>query len=206
MIINQCKRCRRFHQKLFLKGERCFSSKCALLRKSYPPGLKSKRYNRAPSEYGRQLREKQKLRNLYGISGRQLKTYFQKAILKKGQSDPAKTLLEFLEGRLDSTVFNLGWASSRRAARQMVSHKKISVNGRLVDVPSQQIKVGDVIIIKEPKEVLAKTISQRLKTHQPPSWLVLDKSNLAAKVLKRPLVDELEIAVETPLIIEYFSH
>lgn len=206
MINNQqCKRCRRLHQKLFLKGERCFSVKCALLRKPYAPGFQAKRRGHSLSEYGRQLSEKQKLKALYGVSEEQLRHYFKKAILDKIQASPADTLLIILENRLDSTVFNVGWAVSRRAARQMVTHSRILVNNQLANIPSQQIKAGDVLSMKKPCKDLIKEIQQRLKTRQIPSWLSLDKDTLTVKVLKKPLIEEINLSVETPLIMESFS-
>lgn len=208
MVINnnQCKRCRRLRQKLFLKGERCFSPKCPLIRKPYPPGIRGRRPTRVLSEYGRQLIEKQKLKALYGISEEQLKRYFKKAISKKGKVGPADDMIETLEGRLDSAIFHLGWAPSHRAARQMVSHGRVLVNNRSTNIPSQQIKIGDILTIKKPQQALLKEIKQRLKDHPVPSWFSLDKSAISAKVLKRPVVEELEVAVDMPLVIEYFSH
>ena len=205
MITTQCKRCRRLRQKLFLKGERCFTQKCAMIRKPYPPGFKSKRRFGSLSEYGRQLVEKQKIKALYGLSERQLKNYFQKAILKKSQQSPAEVLLALLEGRMDSTIFNLGWSSSKRQARQIVNHGLISVNGKTVKIPSQQIKIEDVLRIKKIKSYLFKDLDQRLKTKRPPSWLALDKDGVSAKVIKLPQAGELEVNVDMPLIIEYFS-
>jgi len=205
MITTQCKRCRRLRQKLFLKGERCFTQKCAMIRKPYPPGFKSKRRFGSLSEYGRQLVEKQKIKALYGLSERQLKNYFQKAILKKSQQSPAEVLLALLEGRMDSTIFNLGWSSSKRQARQIVNHGLISVNGKTVKIPSQQIKIEDVLRIKKIKSYLFKDLDQRLKTKRPPSWLALDQDGVSAKVIKLPQAGELEVNVDMPLIIEYFS-
>jgi len=205
MIIDQCKRCRRLRQKLFLKGERCFSQKCAIIRKPYPPGFKSKRRFGSLSEYGRQLVEKQKIKALYGLSERQLKNYFKKAILKKGQQGPSDVLLSLLEGRMDSVIFNLGWSSSRRQARQIVNHGLILVNGKTAKIPSQQIKVEDALRIKKIKSYLFKDIDQRLKTKKSPSWLSLDKDGVSAKVTKLPVSGELEVNVDMPLIIEYFS-
>lgn len=206
MINNQCKRCRRLHQKLFLKGERCFSVKCALVRKPYAPGFQAKRRGRSLSEYGRQLTEKQKLKAIYGISEEQLRHYFKKAILDKTQAGPADALLVILENRLDSIIFNGGWTTSRRAARQMVTHGRILVNKRSVNVPSQQVKPGDVLTIKKPTRDFIKEVGQRLKSRQSPSWLSLDKDTLSVKVLKKPLIEEIDISVQMPLIIEYFSH
>jgi len=205
MITTQCKRCRRLRQKLFLKGERCFTQKCAMIRKPYPPGFKSKRRFGSLSEYGRQLVEKQKIKALYGLSERQLKNYFQKAILKKSQQSPAEVLLALLEGRMDSTIFNLGWSSSKRQARQIVNHGLISANGKTVKIPSQQVKIEDVLRIKKIKSYLFKDLDQRLKTKRPPSWLVSDKDGVSAKVIKLPQAGELEVNVDMPLIIEYFS-
>lgn len=206
MVNNQCKRCRRLHQKLFLKGERCFSAKCALVRKPYAPGFQAKRRGRSLSEYGRQLTEKQKLKAIYGISEEQLRHYFKKAILDRTQAGPADALLIILESRLDSMVFSSGWTASRRAARQMVTHGRILVNKRSVNVPSQPVKPGDVLTMKKPAKDLIKEIRQRLKSQQSPPWLSLDKDNLSVKVLKKPLIEELDISVQMPLIIEYFSH
>jgi len=205
MEHTQCKRCRRLRQKLFLKGERCFTPKCAMIRKPYAPGFKPKRYSGSLSEYGRQLAEKQKIKAIYGLSEKQLKNYFKKAIAKKGDIGPSETLLSFLDARIDSVIFDLGWAFSRRQARQLVSHGLVMVNNRTIKTPSREIKIKDIMRLKKPSPALIKEINQRQKGRKTFSWLALDNDGLSASVVAKPQVSDMELSIKMSLIIEYFS-
>lgn len=206
MIDSKCKKCRRAGQKLFLKGERCFSQKCAMIRKPYLPGFHGKsRRKRRPSEYGRQLAEKQKLRQTYGISERQFKNYFEAIAKRKGNKE--ELLISKLESRLDNVVFRLGWANSRGLARQLVSHGHILVNGRKVDIPSYQVREGDVIQIKEGSKKLALFLNLKafLKKHESPAWLSLDKKKIEGKMISQPKLEDVGKIGELSMIIEYYS-
>ncbi|MBU4369564.1 30S ribosomal protein S4 [Patescibacteria group bacterium] len=202
----QCKICRREGKKLFLKGDRCNSQKCVLVKKKYPPGAHGpKGYGRI-SDYGRQLREKQKLRRSYYVSEKQFKNYFVKAKKKEGNTE--EIFLAFLEKRLDNVVYRAGFASSRRQARQLISHGNILVNGRLVDVPSYQVKTGDAIQPKEKKAIIEKVkekIEQVKDRDTFPAWASLDKKKPEIKILKNPASEDLPQTFETELIIGFYS-
>jgi len=202
---SKCKKCRRAGQKLFLKGDRCFSQKCAMIRKPYAPGAHGKNRRRRISEYGQQLIEKQKVRHSYGVSESQFKKYYKEIIGQKGNKE--ELLIQKLEIRLDNAVFRLGWASSRRLARQMVSHGHILVNRRKVNIPSCQIKKGDLIQIKEKskKSALFENLKTSLKKYEVPVWLALDKQKLEAKVQGLPKLEEIGQVGEISMIIEYYS-
>lgn len=203
-LNSKCKICRRVGEKLFLKGERCFSQKCALTRRSYPPGIHGPKRRRSLSEYGLQLREKQKLRYIYGITETQLRNYFEKIT---GKEDKSRSLLSMLEHRLDNVVYRLGFAKSRRTSRQIISHGHILVNGRKVDIPSYQVKKGDIIKIKKTsiKKGLFKDLSVHLKNYQVPSWLSLDKNKLIGKVIGEPTIQDIGEPAEVEKVIEFYS-
>lgn len=205
MEDSQCKKCRRAGQKLFLKGERCFTPKCAMIKKAYPPGVHGKKRRPALSEYGSQLAEKQKLRRIYNISEKQFKNYFKKAAKAKGVL--TETLLSELETRADNIVFRLGWAESRPKARQIVSHGHILLNNKKITIPSIGIKKGDVIAIKKSslKKPLFKNLETKLKKYKTPSWLSVDKKELKATVSAIPLKEEVESPVDLQMIVEYYS-
>ena len=205
MEDSQCKKCRRAGQKLFLKGERCFSQKCAMIRKPYLPGLRGKSRQRRISEYGQQLAEKQKVRYSYGVSERQFKNYFKDIAGQKGNKE--ELLISKLESRLDNVIFRLGWAASRRLSKQLVNHGHILVNGRKIDIPSYQVKKNDLIQIKERSKKLAifKNLKSLLKKYEVPVWLSLDKQKIEAKIISRPKVDDVSKIGEINMIIEYYS-
>jgi small subunit ribosomal protein S4 len=188
--------------KLFLKGERCNSPKCALTRRPYRPGIHGKR-RRVVSEYGHQLSEKQKIKFSYGLNERQLRTIFQKALKKPGAIKDF--IVKALETRLDSTIFRLGIASSKRIARQMVSHGHILVNGKRVSAPSYKVLVGDVICIRpQSKEMsMFKDLKNSLKNYQVPTWLALDQEKIEGKVLSFP--SEVDSAFDINLVVDYYS-
>ena len=188
--------------KLFLKGERCNSPKCALTRRPYRPGIHGKR-RRVVSEYGHQLSEKQKIKFSYGLNERQLRTIFQKALKKPGAIKDF--IVKALETRLDSTIFRLGIASSKRIARQMVSHGHILVNGKRVSAPSYKVLVGDVICIRpQSKEMsMFKDLKNSLKNYQVPTWLALDQEKIEGKILAFP--SEVDSAFDINLVVDYYS-
>ena len=206
MLINaKCKKCRRAGQKLFLKGERCFSQKCAMIKRPYAPGVHGKTLRRRISEYGKQLSEKQKVRHTYGVSEKQFKNYFKEIVGQKGNKE--ELFIKKLEGRLDNVVFRLGWAKSRRLARQIVSHGHILINNRKVNIASYQVKKGDILKIKaqSKKTALFQDLKTFLKQYEVPLWLTLDKKTLEAKVKNQPKVDDLSSIGEISMIIEYYS-
>ena len=206
IIDAKCKKCRRANQKLFLKGERCFGPKCAMTRRPYAPGVHGKAFRRRSSEYGQQLTEKQKVRYVYGVSETQFKNYF-KEIAKKREGDKEELLIRRLESRLDNVVFRLGWASSRRMARQAVNHGHILVNKRKVDIPSYGVKPGDVIQIKEKsrKSNIFENLKASLKKYDAPAWLSLDKDKIEGKVKNMPNIEDMDRVGEISKIIEFYS-
>ncbi|MEE8638279.1 MAG: 30S ribosomal protein S4 [Candidatus Margulisiibacteriota bacterium] len=196
-----CKLCRREGEKLFLKGEKCFSEKCPYTRRSYAPGQHGRIPVRA-SEYGIRLREKQKARRIYGLTERQFEKYFEEAARKKGAT--GDKLLEFLERRLDNVVFRLGFASSRQMARQMVGHGGTEVGGHKVDVPSYQVREGEVIKIRPKYVPLVKAVREKFPDHTPPAWLTLT-GEIEGKVSSIPKREEIDTVLEDHLIVEYYS-
>lgn len=205
MINPKCKKCRRAGQKLFLKGERCFTAKCAMVKKPYPPGVHGKKRRRGLSEYGAQLAEKQKLRRIYNINERQLKKYFKEAAKARGVV--TEVLLNKLETRIDNVIFRLGLAQSRAKTRQIVSHGHILLNNRKITIPSICVKKGDIITIKKAslKKTLFKDLETRLKKFKPPSWLSLDKKEFKAIVLSSSIKQEIETPINLQMIVEYYS-
>jgi len=209
MINSKCKICRRAGTKLFLKGERCFSQKCAMVKRPYPPGKKGKRRPIPLSEYGKQLREKQKLKKWYNLRERQFQKYVREVLSshKKTEKDPAELLIKILESRLDNVVFLLGFASSRSQARQLISHGHFLVNGKSVNIPSYQVKKGEIIALKPQslKKNIFKDITTKLKKQKIPSWLEFNLQKLEAKVVGEPSLKEAAPPVEISVIFEYYS-
>lgn len=196
-----CKLCRREKEKLFLKGEKCFTNKCPYSRRSYPPGHHGKAPARI-SEYGIRLREKQKARRIYGLTERQFESYFDVADSRSGAT--GEVLLELLERRLDNVVFRLGFAASRQMARQMVRHGGIEVAGRKVDIPAYQVKDGEVIKIRPKYVAVTKVVSEKFPDHAPPAWLTRS-GEIEGKVVGIPSRDQIDTALEDHLIVEYYS-
>jgi len=197
-----CKLCRREGEKLFLKGERCLTDKCAIERRNYPPGQHGRTRVRQ-SEYRLQLREKQKARRYYGVLERQFRNYYEKASRLPGAT--GENLLRLLETRLDSVLVRLGFAASRRQARQLVRHGHWLVNGRRVDIPSYQVRPDDVITLKpgSPAEPVVREATEL--TSAVPAWLQADHDGLTAKVLRWPERDEIPAPVQEQLIVELYS-
>jgi small subunit ribosomal protein S4 len=198
----QCKQCRREGQKLFLKGERCLTDKCGVERRSYPPGEHGRGRVRQ-SEYRLQLREKQKARRYYQLLERQFRNYYDKATSQPGVT--GENLLRLLETRLDNVLVRLGFAGSRRQARQLVNHGHWTVNGRRVDVPSYQVRANDVIAIKDGSAAEPTVRSATELTAAVPPWLQADHDALTAKVLRLPERSEITTPVQEQLIVELYS-
>ena len=199
-----CKECRREGKKLFLKGDRCYTGKCALERRSYAPGQHGQNRSKN-SEYGLQLRAKQAARRYYGIQEGQFHKYFLMAERKTGMT--GENLLKICESRLDNVVYTLGWASSRAEARQLVTHGHFVVNGSKVDIPSYLLKAGDTVSIKAKSRdsVKIKTVLEANASRPVPTWLSLDANNLEAKVVALPERDQIDTPVEEHLIVEFYS-
>ncbi len=204
-IDSRCRLCRRENLKLFLKGDRCYSDKCAFDRRGYPPGQHGQRRGRKISGYGIQLREKQKVKRMYGLSEKQFHLFFEKADRKKGIT--GTNLLVFLERRLDNVVYRLGFVNSRAQGRQLVRHQHFSVNGKKVNIPSYLIKIGDVVEIRE-KSRKVKTIEDSLDAvvrRGVPQWLELEKKDLKGIVKGFPIREDLTMPIQEQLIVELYS-
>lgn len=205
-IMDKCRLCRRAGEKLFLKGERCFSQKCAMIRRPTLPGIHGTTKLRQASEFGRQLAMKQKIKRAYGVMERQFRMHFEEVKRRKGIV--GDELLGRLERRLDNVVYRLGFASSRALARQLVSHKCFFVNGRRMDIPSFEVKVGDVIVVKPGKrdKEYFKTLAETIKTKKnAPAWLSLDTAKLEGTVISLPSRGDVEVNVDPQLVVEYYS-
>jgi small subunit ribosomal protein S4 len=198
----QCKQCRREGQKLFLKGARCLTDKCGVERRSYPPGDHGRGRMRH-SEYRQQLREKQKARRFYQVLEKQFRRYYDKATRQEGVT--GENLLRLLERRIDNVLVRLGFAASRRQARQLVRHGHWLVNGRRVDIPSYQLRPDDVISIKDGSNAADVVRSATELISTVPPWLQADHDSLTAKVLRLPERSEIETPVQEQLIIELYS-
>src|SRR5215217_7533933 len=198
----QCKQCRREGQKLFLKGERCLTDKCGVERRAYPPGDHG-RGRQKQSEYRLQLREKQKARRYYGVLERQFANYYEKASRQAGVT--GENLLRLLEARLDNVLVRLGFAASRRQARQLILHGHWTINGRRVNVPSYQVRADDVIAIRPNSSAADVVRSATELTAAVPPWLQADHDSLTAKVLRLPDRGEITTPVAEQLIVELYS-
>ncbi len=199
-----CRMCRREGQKLFLKGDRCYTQKCAMECRAYAPGMHGQNRSKT-SEYGQQLREKQKAKRYYGLLENQFRNYFELAERRPGQT--GENLLAILESRLDNVVYRLGFAMSRAEARQLVSHGHFTVNGRKVNIPSFLVKPGMVVSLKDSSTSLEK-IKANVEANafrQPPKWLEYDANNMIAKVIAVPAREDIDLPVEEHLIVELYS-
>ena len=199
-----CRLCRREGQKLFLKGDRCYTEKCAADRRPYPPGQHGQGRSKT-SDYGLQLREKQKAKRYYGILESQFRGYFNMASKRKGKT--GENLLAILETRLDNTVYRLGFAMSRAEARQLVLHGHFLVNGRKVNIPSFLVRPGMIISLKESSRSLdkLKSVIEANSSRVPPKWLDYDANSLIAKVTTVPVREDIDIPIEEQLIVELYS-
>ena len=199
-----CRLCRREGLKLFLKGTRCYSKKCSFERRPSPPGQHGVR-RRKVGDYGLQLREKQKVRRVYGVLEKQFRNYFIEASRHSGVTGEA--LLQSLELRLDNAVYRLGFAPSRAATRQQVTHGHFAVNGVPTNIPSYRLKIGDRIEVREShrQREMFKTVKETLPSHQAPDWLSLDPANLAGSVMAIPRRDQMPLEFNEQLVVEYYS-
>src|SRR5215208_3234788 len=198
----QCKQCRREGQKLFLKGERCLTDKCGVERRSYPPGEHGRGRMRQ-SEYRNQLREKQKARRYYQLLEKQFRSYYDKAARQSGVT--GENLLRILERRFDNVLVRLGFAASRRQARQLITHGHWQINGRRVDIPSYQVKPDDVITLRDSSSAADTVRNATELIAAVPAWLQADHDSLTAKVLRMPNRDEINTPVQEQLIVELYS-
>lgn len=201
----KCKQCRRVGEKLFLKGERCYGVKCAIVKRNYAPGVHGAKRRTRQTEYGLQLQEKQKAMKQYRLLEKQFALTFARA--KKQSGNLSENFLKLLETRLDNTVYRLGLAPSRDLARQMVNHGHFTVNGRKVNIPSYRVKAGDVIKVKDNsrRKKIFSNLSEKLKKAQVPGWLNLEAGELAGKVLHQPTGDDLKTNLNLQMIVEYYS-
>jgi small subunit ribosomal protein S4 len=199
-----CKLCRRENSKLFLKGDRCYTDKCAFDRRPYPPGVHGQRRSK-PTEYGVRMREKQKVRRVYGILERQFRRYFASADRQKGVT--GENLINSLERRLDSAIYRMGLSATRTDARQLVRHKHVQVNGKCVNIPSYLLKAGDKITLREASRGL-KRVQAGLETagrREQPEWLEFDKGSLTGTVRTLPAREAVTLPIQEQLIVEFYS-
>ncbi|MGF7186118.1 small subunit ribosomal protein S4 [Desulfitispora alkaliphila] len=199
-----CRLCRREGSKLYLKGDRCYSDKCAIDRRAYAPGQHGQRRTKV-SEYGIQLREKQKARRIYGVLESQFRKYFKEADRQKGVT--GDNLMRLLERRLDNIVFRLGLAGSRAEARQLIRHGHFTVNGKKVDIPSYLVKAGQEIAVRDKSKNSAKfkEISEAAGHKTAPAWLELDSENLVGRIVALPSREDIDVPIEEHLIVELYS-
>lgn len=199
-----CKLCRREGEKLFLKGDRCYTHKCSVSRRAYAPGQHGQQRKKL-SEYGIQLREKQKARRFYGVLEGQFRRYFDMAAKKKGVT--GENLLQILESRFDNVVYRLGLSSSRAEARQLIRHGHFTINGKKVNIPSLELKPDDVIAVKENSRSLPKfkELAEAAEGRTQPEWLEFDSENLVGKVIRLPNREEIDLPIQEHLIVELYS-
>ncbi len=204
-IDANCKLCRRERQKLFLKGTKCFTEKCPMEKRAYPPGQHGQSRRSRISEYGVQLREKQKVRKMYGVLERQFRKYFESATKQSGRTGDA--LVKFLERRLDNVVYRIGFAPSRKSARQLVLHRHFTVNNKIVDIASYLVKPGDVIQVREKSKKLAliHDSMKRVKDTAMLPWLSIDKATLTGTFLNIPERADIPLNANEQLIVELYS-
>ena len=202
-----CKLCRRESMKLFLKGERCYTDKCAIERRNFAPGQHGRNMarRRKVSDYQIQLREKQKVKRIYGVLEKQFRNYYVKASKKSGVT--GENLLQLLETRLDNIIYRLGFAPSRKSARQLVRHRHVRINGKLVDIPSYQVCPGQQIEIKQPSRELGLVLStiERRGKQETVSWLSVDYKSQSGKLLEVPTRERIPITAQEQLIVELYS-
>jgi len=203
-IGSKCRQCRREGEKLFLKGEKCFGSKCAIESRPFPPGQHGQRRSRL-SDYGRQLREKQKMRRIYGVLERQFRSYYAEADRIKGNT--GENLLQLLESRLDNVVYRMGFGVSRTEARQLVRHNGVTVNGKKVNIPSYAVKPGDVVAIAEKakEQLRVKASVEMAQQRGMPEWIEVDASKLQGVYKAKPERSELPAEIQEQLVVELYS-
>jgi small subunit ribosomal protein S4 len=204
----KCKICRRTGEKLFLKGEKCSSAKCAMVKRPFAPGQKAKKRKSALTEYGKEVREKQKMKKLYGVTEAQFKRYVKEVSENRGKiENVSDELIQKIETRLDNIIFRLGWARSRAHATQLVSHGHFAINNRKVDIPSYTVHVNDVISIRPGsvgKDTL-KDLVEKMKKYSLPAWLEFDKEKIQGKIIKKPLFSDVQLPAEIASVFEHYS-
>ena len=200
-----CRQCRREGVKMFLKGDRCFTDKCAIVRRSTVPGQHGAARRGMMKEYALQLREKQKAKRYYGVLEKQFRNYYDKANATEGMS--GENLLKLIERRLDNVVYRMGFAESRRDARQLVRHGHFTINGIKANIPSQLVKLGDEIAVKETSKSLPKfkSLIENIDNKKNPQWLDVNKDNLSAKVVSLPAREDVDFEIQENLIVELYS-
>jgi small subunit ribosomal protein S4 len=198
-----CRKCRREGVKLYLKGDKCYSRKCPIERRAYPPGQHGQGMQRKLSDYGIQLREKQKMRRIYGVRERQFRNYIAEAVRRPGVT--GDILLQLLEMRLDNTVYRLGLASSRAQARQFVCHGHIMINAKRVDIASYQVRANEVIEVAEGARKIAPLVAAVESTKGVPAWLQFNANQMKGTIVSAPVRDEIDTDVQESLIVEFYS-
>ncbi|HEY3267379.1 MAG TPA: 30S ribosomal protein S4 [Armatimonadota bacterium] len=198
----RCRQCRRETVKLYLKGDKCFSVKCPVERRKYPPGQHGQR-PRKLGEYGIQLREKQKIKRIYRVSETQFRNYYDEAVRRKGVT--GSVLLSLLERRLDNTVYRMGFAESRNQARQLVNHAHFTVNGKKVNIPSYGVRAGDVIAVRVKSKTVSTILGAVQDARRRPEWVEVDVQNLTGKVKDVPTREQIDTQVQEQLVIEFYS-
>lgn len=202
-----CRQCRRESTKLFLKGTKCFTEKCPVERRPYPPGQHGQNTSRRRkvSEYAKQLREKQKIKRMYGVSERQFRNTFEKVSSLPGIT--GHNLLAALESRLDNMVYRMGFAASRKAARQLIRHRHVEINGKAVDIPSFQVQPGEEIRVRQHARAFGAVVAslEQSGRGQLPSWLAVDKDSFSGRMLERPQRASIPIAAQEQLVVELYS-
>lgn len=204
----KCKICRRAGEKLFLKGAKCLSAKCAMIKRPFPPGQKAKKRRSNLTEYGREIKEKQKLKRWYNISESQFKKYVYEVMENKtSEVDVASQLVSRLESRLDNVVFRLGWAKSRSHSRLLVTHGHFLVNGKKIDIPSYKVSVSDVISVREGSKNIEdiKALPEIMKKYTLPSWLSYDSDKMEGKFSRYPIFEDVQLPSEISTIFEHYS-
>ena len=207
MRDNKCKICRRFNQKLFLKGDKCFTSKCPMTRRPYGPGKASGARRSRVSEYGRQLMEKQKLRIFYGLKEKQFRNYIKDILHHSSEEGVADLLIKKLESRLDNVVYRMGFAESLAQSRQLVVHGHFLVNDKKVDRPSYQLRPNDVVAVKPKSKsmIMFQAIEERLKKREVPAWQKVDVKKLTGEILRWPTLEETNPPANISTIFEFYS-
>lgn len=201
----KCKQCRRAAEKLFLKGDRCYTPKCALVKRNYPPGMHGAKGKPRLTEYGTQLNEKQKAKRQYNMLEKQFRITFERA--KKEKGNTGENFIKLLEQRFDNVIYRMGFANSRNEARQLISHGLFTINEIKVNIPSYRVRTGEVIKIKSNKKdaKIFKGLKEKLQKKEIPGWINLEKNELSAKILHDPNVKEMKQNFNIQMIVEYYS-
>lgn len=204
-LENKCKQCRRAGEKLYLKGERCNTSKCPIVRRNYPPGVHGPKGAPRLTEYGTQLAEKQKARRSYRILEKQFRGYYEEA--KASEGNTSELMAQFLERRLDNVVYRAGFAPSRDSARQMVNHGHIEVNGKRLTIPSYRIKAKDEVTIRKTSQEkgIAHDLEPRVEQAEIPKWLIVDPTQFKINLVNIPTVDDIQTGLSMSTIVEFYS-